>query len=87
MPRATSRILLEITDIELKRLREITWQEAEAEGIEQIFYDEETSVSGWRNYLDPEGMCCRSRDSFSRCGTVSTAPAPRKKSVGVDDQV
>lgn len=64
MPRATSRILLEITDIELKRLREITWQEAEAEGIEQIFYDEETSVSGWRNYLDPEGMCCRSRDSF-----------------------
>lgn len=64
MPRAASRILLEITDIELKRLKAITWQEADAEGIEQIFYDEETSATGWRNYLDPEGMCCRSGDSF-----------------------
>lgn len=64
MPRAASRILLEITDIELKRLKAIDWREAEAEGIEQIFYDEETSVTGWKNYLDPERMCIRSRDSF-----------------------
>lgn len=64
MPRAASRILLEITDIKLKRLSSIDWREAEAEGIEQIFYDEETSVTGWKNYLDPERMCIRSRDSF-----------------------
>lgn len=64
MPRAASRILLEITEIKLKRLREITWMEAEAEGIEQIFYDEETSATGWKNYQDPKRMCCRARDSF-----------------------
>lgn len=64
MPRTVSRILLEITDIKIKRLKRITWREAEAEGIEQIFYDEETSVTGWKNYLDPERMCCQARDSF-----------------------
>lgn len=64
MPRAAARCLLEITDIKIKRLKRITWREAEAEGIEQIFYDEETSVTGWKNYLDPERMCCRARDSF-----------------------
>lgn len=64
MPRAASRIFLEITDIKLKRLKSIDWREAEAEGIEPIFYDEETSVTGWKNYLDPERMCVRARDSF-----------------------
>lgn len=64
MPRAASRILLKITEINLKCLKSITNTEAIAEGIEEIFYDEETSVTGWKNYLDPEGMCCRARDSF-----------------------
>lgn len=64
MPRAASRILLEITDVQLKRLKKIEWYEAEAEGIEQTFYNEETSLSGWRNYLDPEMECIRSKDSF-----------------------
>lgn len=64
MPRAASRILLEITDVQLKRLKEIEWYEAEDEGIEQTFYNEETSLSGWRNYLDPEMECIRSKDSF-----------------------
>lgn len=64
LPRCASRILLEITDIKLKRLKSIDWREAEAEGIEPIFYDEETSVTGWKNYLDPERMCVRARDSF-----------------------
>lgn len=78
MPRAASRILLEITDIELKQLRAITTTEAIAEGIEEIFYDEYTSATGWKNYLSPDGMCCRARDSFSRGGTASTVPARRK---------
>lgn len=64
MPRAASRILLEITDVQLKRLKEIECYEAEDEGIEQTFYDEETSVAGWRDYLDTEGSCIRSKDSF-----------------------
>ncbi len=64
MPRAASRILLEITEINIRCLRSIISNEAIAEGIEQIFYDEETSATGWKNYLDPEGMCCRVRDSF-----------------------
>lgn len=64
MPRVASRILLEIADIKIKSLKSITREEAIAEGIDQIFYDEETFVTGWKNYLDPERMCCRARDSF-----------------------
>lgn len=62
--RCASRILLEITDIEVRKLQSITEEEAMAEGIESIFYDEETSSTGWKNYLDPESMCIRARDSF-----------------------
>ena len=58
------RLLLEITDIEVRKLQSITEEEAMAEGIETIFYDEETSSTGWKNYLDPESMCIRARDSF-----------------------
>ena len=58
------RLLLEITDIEVRKLQSITEEEAMAEGIESIFYDEETSSTGWKNYLDPESMCIRARDSF-----------------------
>ena len=58
------RLLLEITDIEVRKLQSITEEEAMAEGIESIFYDEETSTTGWKNYLDPESMCIRARDSF-----------------------
>ena len=58
------RLLLEITDIEARKLQSITEEEAMAEGIESIFYDEETSSTGWKNYLDPESMCIRARDSF-----------------------
>lgn len=58
------RLLLEITDIEIRKLQSITEEEAMAEGIESIFYDEETSSTGWKNYLDPESMCIRARDSF-----------------------
>lgn len=64
LPRCASRILLEITDIEVRKLQSITEEEAMAEGIESIFYDEETSSTGWKNYLDPESMCIRARDSF-----------------------
>lgn len=64
LPRCASRILLEITDIEIRKLQSITEEEAMAEGIESIFYDEETSSTGWKNYLDPESMCIRVRDSF-----------------------
>lgn len=64
LPRCASRILLEITDIEVRKLKSITAEEARAEGIEAIFYDEETSSTGWKNYLEPESMCIRARDSF-----------------------
>ena len=64
LPRCASRILLEITDIEVRKLQSITEEEAMAEGIESIFYDEETSSTGWKNYLAPESMCIRARDSF-----------------------
>lgn len=48
MPRWASRILLEITDVRLEWLQEITPSDAIAEGIEQV--GDEYSRSPWRNY-------------------------------------
>jgi len=57
MPRWASRILLEITDVRIERLNSISDADAIAEGIEPI--DE-----GWRDYMDPSGLCIKPRTSY-----------------------
>lgn len=78
MPRRASRLTLEVTDVRIERLHDISEEDARAEGVESIAFD-------WRNYMPereaPEQFHKNARESFfslweSINGTASLASNP-----------
>ena len=72
MPRWASRILLEITDVRVERLQDISDKDALAEGIEIV--GGETSCEPYRNYRAQKGMKGRNCSSpYASFQTLWTA--------------
>lgn len=64
MPRWASRILLEITEVKIERLKEITWKDAQLEGIECVWHDDYTSDCLWKDYTGKSTGLIYARESF-----------------------
>lgn len=61
MPFEAARIFLEITDVRVQRLQDITFIDAGFEGIE---YLERGDLSGWKNYMNDYGTYASAMLSF-----------------------
>lgn len=64
MKRDAARIVLEVVDVRVERLLDISWWGACKSGVECVWDDEETSAALWRNYLDAGERCIRAEESF-----------------------
>ena len=64
MPRWAARILLEIIEVRIERLLDITPQDARMEGIESVWHDEETDVCLWKDYSGKSNGLAFARMSY-----------------------
>ena len=64
MPRRAARILLEVTEVRIERLLDITPQDAQMEGIESVWHDEITDAHLWKDYSGKSNGLAFARMSF-----------------------
>ena len=64
MPRRAARILLEVTEVRIERLLDITPQDAQMEGIESVWHDEMTDAHLWKDYSGKSNGLAFARMSF-----------------------
>jgi hypothetical protein len=60
MPKEISRIWLQVTDVRIERLQDISHEDAQAEGVEKI----DESIFNWRHYGSNYAGCSDARTSF-----------------------
>lgn len=51
MPKNAARIWLEITDVRVERLQDISWQDANREGMERDYDPDDSHNVQWKNYM------------------------------------
>lgn len=64
MPRKAARVLLEMTEVRIERLLDITPQDAQMEGIESVWHDEMTDAHLWKDYSGKSNGLAFARMSY-----------------------